>query len=353
MRLAVRYAEVAFFLTAAVALHVLFFLREPERGEIAGGAGGDASVSFLGADADVAEMVAEWETAPDAPAEVEKMEQPAPPEAPELDTIDMAPSPPMETPPPEPLRIDRADAPTPQTETPDVTTTDIPPPDAIAAPPPPELQPLAGLNLPASATPAPPPPPPPPQPAAMSVAKIEDVAVEPPMPEDTLAPREAPQPPKKPRTERQVARKQHPQPQPQRAPAPAKSQDEPSAPPSQVAAGSGGDAVEGAGTSDVSVGASAERKADLRQRWGGQIQREVSRRATKPRAIRRAGKTLVDITVSRDGALVSASLRHGSGSDGLDKAALKAIRAAAPFPPAPAELTEARYVFTLPVLFKR
>ena len=350
MRLAVRYAEVAFFLTAAVALHVLFFLREPERGEIAGGAGGDASVSFLGADADVAEMVAEWETAPDAPAEVEKMDQPAPPEAPELETIDMVPPPPMETPPPEPPWINRADAPTPQTETPQVEITDIPPPDAITALQPAEPQPLAGLNLPASATPAPPPPP---QPAAMSVAKIEDVAVEPPAPDMALAPREAPQPPRKPRTERQVVRKQQPKPAPQRAPAPAKSEDEPSAPQSQVAAGSGGDAVEGAGTSDVSVGASAERKADLRQRWGGQIQREVSRRATKPRAIRRAGKTLVDITVSRDGALVSASLRHGSGSDGLDKAALKAIRAAAPFPPAPAELTEARYVFTLPVLFKR
>ena len=93
-------------------------------------------------------MVAEWETAPAAPAEVEEMDQPAPLEAPEHETADMTPPPAMETPPPETPRIDRADAPTPQTETPQVEITDIPPPDAITALQPGEPQPLAGLNLP-------------------------------------------------------------------------------------------------------------------------------------------------------------------------------------------------------------
>jgi protein TonB len=49
---------------------------------------------------------------------------------------------------------------------------------------------------------------------------------------------------------------------------------------------------------------------------------------------------------------LSAGIAQSSGAAALDAAALKAVKAAAPYPRAPKGLTEASYSFTLPITFK-
>jgi protein TonB len=51
-----------------------------------------------------------------------------------------------------------------------------------------------------------------------------------------------------------------------------------------------------------------------------------------------AGTTVIGVRLGRDGALISASIEAGSGDEGLDLSALRAVRLAAPFPQLPERL---------------
>ena len=71
----------------------------------------------------------------------------------------------------------------------------------------------------------------------------------------------------------------------------------------------------------------------------------------KPRDIHAPGVATVTFALGADGALLSTRLGAGSGNDGLDRAALDAVAAAAPFPPPPAGVSPAKLVFSIPFQF--
>ncbi|MEL7466600.1 MAG: TonB family protein [Pseudomonadota bacterium] len=371
MSRAARYLEVAAFVALAVTLHLLLFWRDPAQGEIAGGAGGAATVSMTGANDAMAEMVEAWETAPDAPAAIDEMDAPDQPQDVDVALAETTPHDAMQAPEAPVLETPTVEAPRPQTEAPEVRADPLPTPDAISPPAP---EPLAGLALPSNETAPPPPDAPaaPVQPQRMVIAQIDDLAPPPPEPEPevepetTLAPEAAPTPRRKPEPPAKPVRRAEPKPEQTNPaqPEPARSAQAPEAPPSpteadapapqgQTAAGSGGGAQEGSGTADISVGVLAEERANMMQVWGGKIRREVDRKKKRPRAIRRAGVARIALTVARDGGLIAARVQRSSGSDGLDAAALQAVKAAAPFDRAPDELENPQYSFVLPIRFER
>ncbi|MEL7466440.1 MAG: TonB family protein [Pseudomonadota bacterium] len=350
-----RFLEIGAFVALAAALHLLFFWRDLSGGEIAGGAGGGATVSMIGANAPMTEMVEAWETAPEAPADIAEMDAPDQPATTEVAVDAMTAPETMEAPDAPPSDHPVVDAPRPQTAPPAVTAKLPPPPEAIA---PPATEPLAGLALPQSEAPqtplAPTAPTAPTQPERMALAQIENA----PSPERELkaeaAPDTSPAPRRKPAPPEKPIRRADPEPA-QRAPAseapPSPSEADAPAPQGQTAAGSGGGAQDGA--TEVSVGASAAERANMARNWGGEIQRAVQRKAKLPRAARRYGTAKIALTVTRTGALVAASTQKSSGSNGLDAAALAAVKAAAPFSRAPEELESPEYTFVLAIVFKR
>ncbi|MRH19940.1 energy transducer TonB family protein, partial [Rhodovulum strictum] len=91
----------------------------------------------------------------------------------------------------------------------------------------------------------------------------------------------------------------------------------------------------------------------LRAEWGGQILARVSRVHRYPREARTTGRALVELVVTREGALLSARLVQGTGDPVLDRAALAAVHRAGPFPSAPKGLDQASYSFTVPLKFDR
>ena len=68
----------------------------------------------------------------------------------------------------------------------------------------------------------------------------------------------------------------------------------------------------------------------------------------KPAGVSARGSAVVAFTLSSDGGLISLSVSRSSGNPGLDRAALAAVRAAAPFPPPPAGIDPADLVFGVP-----
>lgn len=63
---------------------------------------------------------------------------------------------------------------------------------------------------------------------------------------------------------------------------------------------------------------------------------KVMRKLARAQKIRGAGKARVSFKIASNGGLASTSLRNSSGSPAFDKAALRAVQRAAPFPPPPA-----------------
>ncbi|MEM7522289.1 MAG: TonB family protein [Pseudomonadota bacterium] len=120
-----------------------------------------------------------------------------------------------------------------------------------------------------------------------------------------------------------------------------------------VAAGSGGGPQDGAGDAAETAGGASSGGAELAKIWGGRIRREVERKKTYPRSLRRSGSVLIAMTVERGGRLMQAKIQESSGSDGLDAAAMTAVKAAAPYVAAPAGLSGTSFKFVLPVVFKR
>ncbi|MFD2232810.1 TonB family protein [Phaeospirillum tilakii] len=73
--------------------------------------------------------------------------------------------------------------------------------------------------------------------------------------------------------------------------------------------------------------------------------------AHRPATRRLVGTTLVAFRLDSAGELVSSEIARSSGSGLHDRAALAALRAAAPFPPPPATIAPDRLNFTLPFAF--
>ncbi|MFC2969554.1 TonB family protein, partial [Acidimangrovimonas pyrenivorans] len=110
-------------------------------------------------------------------------------------------------------------------------------------------------------------------------------------------------------------------------------------------AGSGGSAAAARGSAGAARASAS---------WGAAIAAQIERHKRYPRDARGAtGKVSVALTIGRDGSLRGVRLRRSSGSVALDAAALAAVRAAAPYPPAPAALGDASYSFSLTVAFRR
>ncbi|WP_409625776.1 TonB family protein, partial [Gemmobacter sp.] len=124
--------------------------------------------------------------------------------------------------------------------------------------------------------------------------------------------------------------------------------------PAQKAAGAGGGAAAGnRGKAAASTEARASRD-DLRAAWGAAIRARIERQKSYPPAARGAvGKVVVLVTVAPSGALVAARVAASSGHAALDEAALRAARAAAPFPPAPQGATVEAVSFRISVNFAR
>ena len=72
----------------------------------------------------------------------------------------------------------------------------------------------------------------------------------------------------------------------------------------------------------------------------------------KPRDIHAPGVATVTFALGADGSLLSARLSAGSGVETLDRAALDAVAASAPFPPPPPGASPAQLVFSIPFQFR-
>lgn len=377
-----RWIEAIVFAALAIALHLAIFWAHPDdTGQLAGGAGGESSITMAGANAEMSEMIAEWDKAPDPDQTVDEL-TPEQPDQPTDVTADAMTLPVMAPP------VATEDAPRAAQEI--MAPTDAP--VAVAAPvPAPTLQspsapdapdmpaqtaPRAGLATPSIQTPRPP---------RITAPQMEADPVEPPEPEVAAsAPSAAPTPQKKPKPPPQAIAKAAPAkqkaPAKPKAPAKAEAPAKPKAaqkpkpatkkPPKAVAAdatggasdeaapaarasGAGGGAEAGGGHAQRNTEGDSVKIANLVQLWGGKIRRGVEKKKRSPRTLRRAGATQIAMTIARSGALVAASISQSSGQSKLDIAAMKAVKAAAPYAPAPAELGGDSYNFVLKIRFER
>ena len=166
---------------------------------------------------------------------------------------------------------------------------------------------------------------------------------------------QSPPPPPRPEPKVQPAKeppapaKAKPKPKPKPEPAP-------KTPPRKAtqASGSGGGANAGEAKSSRAATLSKGQIQSLAAQWGAQIRRKIERRKRYPSGARGASGTVtLRIAVSRAGALRGVSVARSSGHNALDKAALRAVKAARRFPAAPNGLTNSSYSFTLAMQFTR
>jgi periplasmic protein TonB len=69
------------------------------------------------------------------------------------------------------------------------------------------------------------------------------------------------------------------------------------------------------------------------------------------RARREEGLVVVDVTIRRDGGIVTMTIEHGSGSQLLDDEALATLKRADPLPAMPTELPGATMALMFPLRF--
>lgn len=123
------------------------------------------------------------------------------------------------------------------------------------------------------------------------------------------------------------------------------------APPAAKAAGTGKGGTAGQGGS-AGAGLSKAEIADLKAAWGAKVQARVERRQSYPAEGGGAsGIVKLQLTVAPSGALLAVSVTASSGFAALDRAALRAVQGAAPFPKAPKGLTEPDYRMALRLRF--
>lgn len=146
---------------------------------------------------------------------------------------------------------------------------------------------------------------------------------------------------------------------PMRRPPPQTTADRPApvpqaAQPRQKAAGSGAAAQAGtAGTATAGTLSQARQKEVLAS-WGAAIRGRIERRKSYPAGAGGAsGTVMVRLTVTPAGALGAVGIGASSGVAALDQAALRAVQAAAPFPPAPTGVASGPHSFTLRMQFSR
>lgn len=164
-------------------------------------------------------------------------------------------------------------------------------------------------------------------------------------------------PPPKPEPEPEVKPEPDPVPAPEPVaeapkPAPKPAAEDSVAQPAQAAAGEGGKGAAGnAGAASVATAAGAA-VADLRVAWGADIRARIERRKSYPRDGDGASGTVkLRIVVGADGRLRGVAIAQSSGSDALDRAAVRAVERAGRFPGAPKGL-DGEASFTLPVSFR-
>ena len=225
---------------------------------------------------------------------------------------------------PEAPRVEAPDSPDPGG-----TLTESPPDQTVPDPMAADASPAPRLPAPALLPPLP------------MLAGLAPDALAPPPPEPEPLPQPEPDRPATP-----------PKPQPKAGakpkPAVTPKADRPPAP-SQASASAAARSVEqGSATQTATAG----RVQDLRASWGAAIRKKIERRKSYPKgAGKAAGTATVQLTVTRAGGLAKVALARSSGHPALDAAALAVVRQAGGFPKAPAGLTEASYVFTLPINF--
>ena len=124
--------------------------------------------------------------------------------------------------------------------------------------------------------------------------------------------------------------------------------------PARVARGTGGGVRAGnlAATRAVATISPAARAA-AQAAWAGAIQSRIARHQSYPRGARGQGRVRLQMDILADGRLGGVRVDRSSGVAAFDKAALRAARAAAPFPAAPEGLAAARYAFAQWVNFSR
>ncbi len=291
----IRVVEFLAFVAVAVALHLAAAFWGPQdQGLTAAGDTGQAVISMQVSDAQLADMVARWETPPevsvpvDAPVmpQVAAMQPPPSPTAPSVDQMPRATA---------PARVGLAlPAPGPE-RVPDASVTAPPAPPVVTLTP--------------------------------DTAKLADTR-----------PRQRPKrsAPPKPKAKADPAQK----------PAAAST--------AQRAAGQGQGANAGNARASQAPSLSAGQIQSLTAQWGAKLRRKVERRKRYPSAARGAsGTVLVRLTVGRDGSLRGVALARSSGNAALDQAAVRAVQSAGRFPSAPNGLSKASYRFTLPMQFNR
>lgn len=87
-------------------------------------------------------------------------------------------------------------------------------------------------------------------------------------------------------------------------------------------------------------GADSSETRRLKAAWAGAIGTRIARAQRHPGAGHGSGRVRVTLVVARDGRLAEVRVAASSGSEGLDLAAIAAVRRAAPFPQAPGALTD-------------
>ncbi len=290
-----RAAEFAVFLGLAAGLHLAVAAFGPQAdGAQSAGQGGDAAVSLEAASAEISEMVARWDTPPDAAEQTpDRMSEP------ELPSAD---------PPPPPAALEAPPVPAPQGPGLQVPQTESVPDRTVTEPaPPPET----------------------PEQIRFSEIRPQERPPELRKPAPT-------QPKAEPKVE---PRKQKPAPTSRSSAA-------------QRASGAGGSTNAGAAQSTGAATLSAGQRQSLFAQWGAQVRRKIESGKRYPSSARGASGTVrVSITVGRDGTLRGVSVAGSSGNSALDDAAIRAVKSARRFPRAPAQLTDPTYTFTLAMQF--
>ncbi|MDK3018303.1 TonB family protein [Pseudodonghicola flavimaris] len=338
--------EVVLFGGLAVGLHLLVLAAVlPESGADSGGSGGsegDSLVSLEAARTQLATQVARWgqapETAPAPVAPTTPLSEPRLPASEPAQTSDT----------PTPLPVQPAPAlPLPQPDSlPDPVALPLAAPQLASALTELPALPRASETAPETPTSAPAPArptsPEPPKALARPAAEPAPTAMTAPPPLPPLAkpaPRPAPKPAgSQPAPDRPVA--QRAQPASEGAVA-------------QRAAGTGATPMAGTGAQTGGATLNPGARKSLMTDWGSQIRARIERRKRFPPTLRRGGRVVVNVRVSRDGELLGVALRQSSGQAALDEAALAAVTRIRRFPPAPEALTGKSFLFSIPIAFRR
>ncbi|MGO8777859.1 MAG: energy transducer TonB [Rhodomicrobium sp.] len=89
------------------------------------------------------------------------------------------------------------------------------------------------------------------------------------------------------------------------------------------------------------------RRSQLFSLYNAEIYRAIMTHALRP-ARRQEGRVIVELTLAPSGALLDHRILKSSGSDLLDRTALASLERAAPFPPAPGEVSKGPYRLSIP-----